>query len=203
MSTNVQTTQTLLASQANAKLTKTIEDLRKVIDGLAGGATAQNELIEQIAQKETELNSLENQYKEESRRRQVEFDLDLKANELAKVTEVLAKQGRVSIPVAELQKLQDDYTKLSNNFKSELEAQVATVKQQVEASKAAALKQKDLELAAASAAEKAQISSLNDKVALLAKQVEDYKAQITSDREARVQEAQARGVAMVNVTSGK
>ena len=195
--------QTIKAQQANTKLSKTVDELSKLAAALTGGVTAQVELTNQIAQKQAELQQLETQFQEEQRRRTVEFDLALRESQLRKVTEVLTTQGKTAIDVAELNKLRSDYTALSSNFQAELDKQTSVIRQQAEASKAAAIKTMELTLAATGAEIKAQINSLTSSNQLLQAQVNDYKQQITQDREARIKEAQARGNPVVTVASGK
>ncbi|WP_395000476.1 hypothetical protein [Acinetobacter sp.] len=191
------------AEQAVVKITKANEDLNKTLSALGAGATAQQDLINQIAQKEADLGQLEVQFNEKQRAAEVKFDLDLKARQAQIVTEVLASQGKTVIDTEVLNKLRTDYQTLTTNYRVELEKEVNEVKRSAEAGKAAAIRTKELELQVASAEQKAQITSLNEKNTLLAQQVDDYKVQIAEDREARVQEAQARGNAVVNVSSGK
>lgn len=195
--------QTLKAQQANSKLTKTIEELSKTVATLTSGATAQAELIEAIATKEAELSALEQTFAEAKRQRQVDFELDLRADQLSKIAEVLSNQGRVAISTTELNELRTQLNTLTGNFNDKLASEVAAVKQAAEASKAAAIRQKELELAATNAEIKAQVTSLNERNALLQKQIDDYKVQIQQDREARVKEAQARGNPVVTVAGGK
>ncbi len=195
--------QTLAAKQANAKLVKTVEDLAKQTQALAAGVNAQSDLIEQIAQREIQLSSLEVQFNETKRQREVAFDLDLKASELEKVNTVLAGQGKVSIDKAALTNLQNSFNKLTAEFNAEVDKQVAIARGQAKAGAEAQIRQNQLELAAVSAEIKAEVNSLKKENALLASQVADYKSQITADREARVQESVARGNPVVTVQSGK
>ena len=191
------------AEQAVVKITKANEDLNKTLAALGAGASAQQELINQIAQREADLNQLNVQFNEKQRAAEVKFDLDLKARQAQIVTEVLASQGKTVIDTEALNKLRTDYQALTANYRTELDKEVTEVKRAAAASTAAQIRTKELELQASSAAQAAQITSLTEKNTLLQQQVADYKAQIAEDREARVQEAQARGNAVVNVQSGK
>lgn len=191
------------AEQAVVKITKANEDLNKTLAALGAGASAQQELINQIAQREADLNQLNVQFNEKQRAAEVKFDLDLKARQAQIVTEVLASQGKTVIDTEALNKLRTDYQALTANYRTELDKEVTEVKRAAAASTAAQIRTKELELQASSASQAAQITSLTEKNTLLQQQVADYKAQIAEDREARVQEAQARGNAVVNVQSGK
>ena len=203
MDSKVLNAQTIKAQQANTKLSKTIEELNKTVSTLTAGAVAQSELIEAIATKEAELSALEVQFAEAKRQRQVDFELDLRADQLSKVAEVLTQQGKVAIGSTELTELRSQLATLSGNFNDKLATEVAAVKQAAQAGQAAAIRQKELELAATNAEIKAQVGSLTEKNVLLSKQIEDYKLQIAQDRDARIKEAQARGNPVVTVASGK
>ncbi len=171
MDSKVLNAQTLKAQQANTKLSKTIEELNKTVVTLTAGAVAQSELIEAIATKEAELSALEVNFAEAKRQRQVDFELDLRADQLSKVAEVLNGQGKVAIGAIELAELRSQLNTLTGNFNDKLATEVAAVKQSAEASKAAAIRQKELELAATNAATNAQVTSLTEKNVLLAKQI--------------------------------
>ncbi len=140
---------------------------------------------------------------ETKRAKEVELEIALKQNALAKVSEVLQAQGRVAVPADELLKLKTDYDKLRSEFDARVASEVGREKGIAENRLKTALTQKDLELTASSAEVKAQVNSLNEKNQLLSKQVADLQGQINAERAARVEEAKARGNAVVNVQSGK
>lgn len=195
--------QTLVAQQATIKLNKTISDLNTTISNLATGATAAAELTDTIAQKEAELSALEVQFSEAKRQRQVEFDLALKEDQLSQIANVLSGQNKVVVSTEEFNKLKSDYATLQSQFNESLSKEVQAAKQAAEASKAIALRQKELEIAATNAVDKAAINSLSEKNTLLTKQVTDLQAMIAADRDARVKESVARGNPVVTVQSGK
>jgi len=196
-------TSTVLINQTALKLTKAAQDLAKVVESIGTLSSTQEEVMNQIAVRETELKSLEQKFAEENRRRQVEFTISLKDNQLATVTQVLKDQNKIPVDQAVFTKLQTDFTKLQTEFENAVKAEVAKATAIVASKYENASNQKDLELKAKEAETRAQITSMTDKCNLLLTQVNDYKTQIMEEREARIKEAQARGNPVVTVQSGK
>lgn len=190
-------------SQATTKLSKATTDLATIAKSLVDLSNNQVEVIAAIAEKEAELAELDVKLSETKRQKEVELTIALKENALAKVSEVLQAQGRVSVPADELVKLKTDYTNLVRDFDAKLNAETGKVNAMAEARTKAALTQKDLEVKALQAETQAKLNSQSDQLTALGRTVEDYKAQIAADRDARIQEAKARGNPVVSVTSGK
>lgn len=188
------------AQQANVGLGKQAETLAKLLQTLESVVAVRDELINEIAVRQAERAALEVEFAEQKRAAEVRFALDLQANQLTKVQEVLASNGRTAIEVEVLNKLRADFQNLSDKFADTVEAEVSKVRAQERTSAAVQINTAKLELAAATANEKAQINSLNEKNLLLAQQVKSLENQIAADRSARVEEAKARGNAVVNVT---
>lgn len=192
-----------VTTQSTTKLAKTVSDLNNVVASLAALAANQDKVLSAIAEKEAELTELDVKLNETKRQKEVELNLALKENALNKVNEVLQAQGRTSIPLEELTRLKADYAALSKEFDTKLNAEMGKVNGMATAKIATALKEKDLEQAAKSAQTEAKLTSLQDQLAAATNQINDYKAQIAADREARIKEAQARGNPVVTVASGK
>lgn len=192
-----------VTNQSTTKLAKTVSDLTTVVANLTSLASNQEAVLSAIAEKEAELTELDVKLNETKRQKEVALEIALRENALAKVNEVLQAQGRTSIPLEELTKLKTDYTTLSKDFETKLNAEVGKVNGMATAKIATALKEKDLEQAAKSAQTEAKLTSLQDQLAAATNQINDYKAQIAADREARIKEAQARGNPVVTVASGK
>ena len=196
-------TSNVLISQNTTKLTKAAQDLAKVVESITSSAAVQESVLQEIAVKETELKALDVLFAEEERRRDVEFNINLKANQLKTVTDVLQGQGKIAVDQPVFTQLQADFVKLKAEFDTAVKNEVAKSNAIVKSQYDSAIKQKELELQVSEADTKSKISSLQDRNALLTAQVEDYKLQITQEREARVKEAQARGNPVVTVASGK
>lgn len=190
-------------TQATTKLNKTVSDLSKIMEGLAELSKGQDKVLSAIAEKEAKLTELEVKLRETRRQKEVELEIALRENALAKVDEVLLVQGRVSIPAEELSKLRTDYSNLAKDFDTKMNAEVGKANAIASSKTVTALKEKDLEQAAKAAQTEARLTSLQDQLSASTRQIEDYKAQIAADREARIKEAQARGNPVVTVASSK
>ncbi len=192
-----------IAITSTTKLQKSVEELSKVVDGLKHTVNIHDDLTQAIAEKEQTFQALETKYAEEARRRQVDLDLSFREIEAKKVDEVLARQSKIAVVKADFETLTAAYTALKTDFAKQLDAESGKIKGMESARAAAAIKEAQLEMAVKEAQNSATINTLEDKIDLLNTQVEDYKGQIIAERQARVQEAQARGAAMVTVNSGK
>lgn len=198
------TTETNKIANANTtKLIKAADDITKVIEALKHTTEIHGDLSQAIAEKELALSQLEVRFQEEQRRRQVEMDLDFREREATKVTEVLARQGKIAVESVAYQTLLSAHNALKADFAKQLEEEVGKIKQTEAAKTAAAIKHAQLELQVKEAANTASITSLTERNALLAQQVTDYKSQLDAEREARIAEAKARGNPMVTVNSTK
>jgi hypothetical protein len=190
-----------IANQANDKLTKLLVELGKVTDGLKTTADAHVDLTYKIEEKEAALAALDTNLQEEERRRTAELEIKLKENEAKTIQQILNTQGKSMIATSELTELQADLQDYQANFENKVAEAVNKVKQEETARANAIVRQKELELQVKEAANSAAITSLTDKNQLLATQVSDYKTQLEAERAARVEEAKARGAAMVTVNS--
>lgn len=190
-------------NQATTKLTKTVSDINAILNSLATAANDHTQILSTIAAKEAELSELDIKLNETKRQKEVELEIDLKQNALAKINEVLQSQGQTSIPIEELSKLKNDYAALVKDFDTRLNAEIGKANAIANSKTAAALREKDLEQAAKAAQTEARLSSLQEQLAAATRQIEDYKQQIVADRDARIKEAQARGNPVVTVASSK
>ena len=117
-----------VTGQATGKLTKVTSDLNNIVTSLVALADGQAQILATIAEKEAELAELDTKLSETRRQKEVELQIALKENSLAKVNEVLLAQGRTSIPTEELTKLRNDYSDLVKDFDTKLGAEVAKTK---------------------------------------------------------------------------
>lgn len=192
---------TTVAQASAVKLGKATEGLAKIVAELQSTNDSYEELVQNIEMKQAELDSLENQFKERVREMEADLKIKQKESEKALVMQVLNSRGEVAISSDELKSLRDEASNLRDNFdksvKSESEKAVAIVSNRHQSE----LKQKDLEHKASTATMEAQLQTAKDSLSALNRQVEDYKAQITADRDARVEEARARGGQSITVQS--
>jgi len=192
-----------VANANTTKLLKVADDVTKIVEALKHTTNIHDDLSQAIAEKEVQLNQLETQYKEEARRRQVEMDLDFKEREAQKVAQVLAAQGKQAANTVKFNTLVAEFNTLKTEFKQKLEEEASKIRQSEAGKSAAAIKQAQLELQVKEATNAAALTSLNDKNSLLQNQVNQLIDQVNAERDARIQEAKARGAAMVTVNSSK
>jgi hypothetical protein len=192
-----------LANQSTTKLIKATDELTKVVEAMKHSVNIHDDLTQEIAEREAALAGLETKFQEESRRRQVEMELDFKERAANKVNEILISQGKVAVVQADYSALLDAHNSLKSEFSDRLAAEASSIRAQETAKANAIVNQARLELQVKEADNKAAITSLQEKNALLATQVEDYKAQLVAERDARIQEARARGNPVVTVQGSK
>ena len=192
---------TTVAQASTVKLNKATDALAKIVAELQGTNDSYEEIVTNIELKQAEMERLETEFSEKER--EMEADLKLRAKESASnlVNEILRSESKVSIEASELESLRNELTTVKANFdknvKSESEKAIAIVT----ARHSGEIRAKELEFAAQSATMKAELATAQDKIASYTNQINDYKAQIAADREARVQEAQARGGQSITVQS--
>jgi uncharacterized protein YerC len=192
---------TTVAQASTVKINKATDALAKIVSELQGTNDSYEEIVTNIELKEAELQRLGQEFSEKER--EMEADLKLKAKESASslVNEILKSESKVSIDSTELTTLRKELETIKANFDKNVRAESEKAIAIVSARHAGELKAKDLEFAAASATMKAELSTASDQIASYTNQINDYKAQINADREARVQEAQARGGQSITVQS--
>ncbi len=193
----------LIVSSSTAKLVSAAAALGEVCASLNATATIQEGILEQIAQSEARLAELDVQFTEVKRAKEVELTLALQENAALKVSAVLSSQGKVAIPQAELSDLKSQLAKLQTDFAKEVATEVGKAKGIAETAATNAIKIAKLEQDAVAAKQVAEIESLKAQLAAAQTTIQNYIGQINSERQARVDEAKARGNAVVNVSNTK
>jgi len=196
-------TVTTLAQLSAGKLDRAVQGLSQITEQLKGASDEYRELIEKVELKQTELANLDIDFKEKER--QMKLDLQMRAKETAEqlVREILSAQGKTSIENTELTKMRNELETLKADFdknvKSEVHKAVSIISERHESQ----LNTKELKFEAESATIKAQLATANDKVESLSGQISEYKDIIDKERQARIEEARARGGEKVTVNTTK
>lgn len=192
---------TTVAQASTVKINKATDGLAKIVADLQSTNDSYEEIVTNIELKEAELEKLGQEFTEKER--EMEADLKLKAKESASnlVNEILRTESKVSIDSEELNSLRKELETIKSNFDKNVKSESEKLVAIITARHSGELKAKDLQFAADSATMKAELSTATDKIATYTTQIEDYKAQITAERDARVQEAQARGGQSITVQS--
>lgn len=190
---------TSIAQASTQKINKATEALAKIVADLQATNESYEDLVTNIELKQAELEKLSVNFTEKER--EMQADLKLKAKESASslVNEILKSEGKVSIDASELSSLKSELESTKTSFDKNVKAETEKAIAIITARHNGEIRAKELEFAAASATMKAELSTAKDKIDSYVNQINDYKSQITADREARVQEAQARGGQSITV----
>jgi len=191
-------------AQANTvKLNKATTALQKVVDELNSSSDIYSDLVQNIELKNAELGKLETTFEEKEREMKADLVLRAKENERVLVSEVLNKQGKVSIDSSELISLQEELAEIKASFADKVKSEVGKAVGMANSKHQSELREKDLGFEARTASMQAALENAAEKIDVLNNQVTDYKTQIAEDRHARVQEAQARGGQTIHLTNEK
>lgn len=192
---------TTVAQASTVKLNKATTALSKIVDELQSTSESYDDLVRNIELKQAELDKLDVEFKEKIR--EMEADLKLRQKESASslVQEILSSEGKVSIDAKELATITKELDAMKADFDKNVKAETEKAVAIISNRHAGEIRAKELEFAADSATMKAELATAKDRLDAANKQVDDYKQQITADREARVQEAQARGGQNITVQS--
>jgi NADH dehydrogenase/NADH:ubiquinone oxidoreductase subunit G len=198
---NASTKVTTVGQATALKLSKATEGLSKIVSELQSTNDSYEELVTNIELKQAELDGLDAQFEERVREMEADLKIKRKESENAMALDILKSTGRVAIDATELASLKNELESLKANFDKNVKAETEKAVAIVSSRHTSEIKAKELEFKASSATMEAQLQTAKENLSMLNKQVEDYKAQITADREARVEEAKARGGQSINVVA--
>ena len=182
---------------------KAVTELDKAVKAIATAASQAETITDEIATKQAELSALDAQLEEKKRKSEAELEIELLENKSKVVDGVLAQTGKVAVDKVEYEETIAACAKLKTDFNSEVSKEVAKANA---IAKAGYEKDKQLDIANAAAANAqtvADLASTKAQVDIYKTQVAELIAQLSSERDARVKEAQARGNASVNITNTK
>lgn len=192
------------AGAQTVKLNKTVADLKKVVDALAGANDSYGDLVLETVEQQEKLAALEVEYKEKERSLAADLALKGREDEARLVADVLRKAGKVAVEISENEDTQKELAELKTNMADEVSKEVGKAVGMAKSKTDSMIREKELEYKALTATDKANLSILNDKIKFLESQVGEYKEQIKDERTARVAEAESRSKSGIVVnTSGK
>lgn len=196
-------TVTTVAQASTVALGKATSALQSIVSDLASANDTYEQLVQNIELKQADLEKLDVTFTEKEREMKANLALKAKEHEANLVKEILEAQGKLSVTKDEYNALTKELATVKANYDKDVKTEVAKAVEVIVSRHASEMKQKDLQFAADTAGMKASIQNATEKVATLQAQVEDYKTQITEERKARVQEAQARGGEKIQITTAK
>lgn len=203
MSEAVENLNTIATTNAS-KVTKASLALQKVANDLVAASESYEDLVVKTELKKLELDKIESQFVEKQRAAEVDLEISVKENAFAIINKVLTDQKKIAIDGTELHNLRTELDTLKNEFEKNVRAEVGKAVGMEKNRADHALKEKELEYQAKEAQNIATISSQGERLDMFQDQIEKYEKQIQEERNARVEEAKARGTGTpVSVTTGK
>ena len=196
-------TVTSVAQASTVALGKATSALQGIVAELASANDSYEQLVQNIELKQADLDRLDVTFTEKEREMKANLALKAKEHETNMVNDILNNQGKIGITKEEYANLTKELATIKAEYDKSVKAEVAKAVEVISSRHASELKQKDLQFVADTAEMKAEIKNANSKVQTLQTQVEDYKAQIVADRNARVEESKARGGEKVTVNTTK
>jgi vacuolar-type H+-ATPase subunit I/STV1 len=180
------------AMKAAEQLNKSVATFQTMVDSIP----AWEEKIQGLMDREKNLQTV---IAEKERTANLDLELRLRENEVNAVNKILSSRGRTSILNSEV----EEYKALEKDFKTQVDKSVAAAVSNATRTHQQELNAKELTFKAEQAQNEAKINSLEETLQRMETQIESLENIITKEREARVQEAQARGNAMVTVQTQK
>lgn len=194
-----QTTEIVLG-QAAQQIAKGVSELKSASETIAQLVQQSEDLSLQVANKESQIADLDIQYAERARQKEVELELNFKANSERVVNEFLNANGKTSISKTDLANLQKELESTKANAEAETKkavaAATATLKTQYESD----IKLMQSENKAVAAENASKIGTLTEKNQFLEAQVTKLYQQLDAERAASIERAKAGSVGSINVT---
>lgn len=189
-----------MLGQAAQQIAKGVSELKSASETIAQLVQASEDLSLQVANKEAQIAELDVQYGEKARQKEVELELNFKANSERVVNEFLTANGKTSITKTDLANLQKELETTKANAEAETKkavaAATATLKSQYESD----IKLMQSENKAVAAENASKIGTLTEKNQFLEAQVTKLYQQLDAERAASIERAKAGSVGSINVT---
>jgi len=176
---------------------------QKVFEQLDKAVEQASKVTEDVELKTAELDKLTVEYAEKERQALLDLDMKVKENKKELVTTVLAETNQIAVDSDDYHALQSSNQAYKLDFDKQVKAEMAKLTSVLTSD----FKGKE-DLAKAkfdtdTAVLKADLNSAKQQADFYKSQITFLETQLTADRNARVEEAKARGNAVVNVTTAK
>jgi cell division protein FtsB len=183
------TTEIIIGSSA-ANLSRGLESLRKLNSDLENFDKLIEEKTLKTADLEEKIERLNAEFIEKRRTAEVNFQNDLKENEMSVIQSTLHSQNKVAISNEEL----EGYRSLKNEFDKRLNEAVNVKMHTLSSSHASELALLKANNERDNAQRDAKVTVLQDKIDMLQKQVESYETMIAENRKAETERARATAI---------
>jgi predicted RNase H-like nuclease (RuvC/YqgF family) len=189
----------IVFGQAAQQINKAVTELSNATNTINQLVSQTEELSLQISNKEAQIAELEVQYTEKARQAEVDFNLNMKANQDRVVADVLRSNGMESISSAELKALRQELETVKANTESEVKKQVAIVTSTLTSKFDNDVRFLQAENKAVAAENASKIGTLAEKNKFLEEQVTKLYTQLDAERAAGIERAKASAVGQITV----
>lgn len=190
----------IVLGQAAQQIAKGVSELKSASETIAQLVQASEDLSLQVANKEAQIAELDVQYGEKARQKEVELELNFKANSERVVNEFLTANGKTSITKTDLANLQKELETTKANAEAETKKAVAAATATLKAQYESDIKLMQSENKAVAAENASKIGTLTEKNQFLEAQVTKLYQQLYAERAASIERAKAGSVGSINVT---
>jgi len=190
----------IVLGQAAQQIAKGVSELKSASETIAQLVQASEDLSLQVANKEAQIAELDVQYGEKARQKEVELELNFKANSERVVNEFLTANGKTSITKTDLANLQKELETTKANAEAETKKAVAAATATLKAQYESDIKLMQSENKAVAAENASKIGTLTEKNQFLEAQVTKLYQQLDAERAASIERAKAGSVGSINVT---
>lgn len=191
----------LVLGQAAQNITKAVAELKTATDAVNKLGTLGEELTLLVANKEEQIASLDVQYAEKARQKEVELDLNFRASQDRVVNNYLTENGKVSISKTDLANLQKELADTKANADAVTKKEVAIVSSSLKSQYENEIKLIQSENNTKSVENASKIGTLTEQKNFLETQVAKLYQQLDAERAAGIERAKAGSVGSINVGS--
>ena len=189
----------IVFGQAAQQINKAVTELGNATSTINQLVSQVEELTLQISNKEAQIAELEVQYAEKARQAEVDFNLNIKANQERVVNEILRSNGMESISSAELKALRQELEATKANTDAEIKKQVAAATNAMKTTFENDLRFIQSENKAVAAENASKIGVLAEKNKFLEDQVTKLYLQLDAERAAGIERAKAGSIGNITV----
>lgn len=197
--TSVQTE--IIFGQGAQQINKAVTELSNATQTITKLVSQVEDLSLQISNKEAQIAELGVEYGEKARQAEVEFTLNVKANQDKVVNEVLTSNGMESINSNELKALRQELATTKAGVNAEIEKQVGVITTSLKTTFENDLRFIQSENKAVAAENASKIGVLAEKNKFLEEQVVKLYQQLDAERAASIERAKASSIG--NITVGE
>ena len=190
----------IVLGQAAQQIAKGVSELKSASETIAQLVQASEDLSLQVANKEEAIAALDVQFAEKARQKEVELELNFKANSERVVNEFLTANGKTSISKTDLAAIQKELADTKANADAETKKAVAAATATLKSQYESEIKLMQSENKAVAAENASKIGTLTEKNQFLEAQVTKLYQQLDAERAASIERAKAGSVGSINVT---